>query len=80
MNYKISQIGVNRLNSILQRDKFVDPQRVCEILKGELEPIISNYISLSTPVNVRFRRFNEKLLFSVEIDAERIRPIGYVPH
>ena len=76
---QISQPSVSRLSTLLRQDKCENPQFVCEILKGELEPIIQNYISLSWPVVVRFRKFNEKLLFSVEIDAERIRPFGYIP-
>lgn len=79
MNYEISEPSINRLSTLLRKDKCDNPQYVCEVLKGELEPIIQNYISLSSPVNVRFRKFGEKLLFSVEIDAERIRPFGYIP-
>ncbi len=79
MNYEIKEPSLNRLSTLLRKDKCDNPQYVCEVLKGELEPIIQNYISLSTPVNVRFRKFGEKLLFSIEIDAERIRPFGYIP-
>lgn len=79
MNYQIGEASINRLSTLLRKDKCENPQYVCEILKGELEPIIANYISLSSPINVRFRKFGEKLLFSVEIDAERIRPFGYIP-
>ena len=79
MNYAIKEPSLNRLSTILRKDKCENPQYICEILKGELEPIISNYISLSSPVIVRFRKFNEKLLFSVEIDADRIKNFGYIP-
>lgn len=77
--FQIQQPSVERLSSLLHKDKCENPQFVCQVLKGELEPIIANYISLSSPINVRFRKFGEKLLFSVEIDAERIRPFGYLP-
>ncbi len=79
MSYKIQEPSLNRLSCLLRKDKCENPQYICEVLKGELEPIIQNYISLSSPVEVRFRKFGEKLLFSVEIDAERIRPFGYIP-
>ena len=79
MNYVINEPSVNRLSTLLRRDKCENPQYICEVLKGELEPIIAQYISLTNPVNVRFRKFGEKLLFSVEIDAERIKPFGYIP-
>lgn len=76
---QIVEPSINRLSSLLRKDKCDNPQFVCEVLRGELEPIIANYISLSSPVVVRFRKFNEKLLFSVEIDADRIKPFGYIP-
>ena len=79
MLYQITEPSINRLSSILRKDKCENPQYVCEILKGELEPIIQNYITLSSPVVVRCRKFEGKLLFSVEIDAERVRPFGYIP-
>ena len=77
--FKIQQPSVDRLSALLRKDKCENPQFVCEVLKGELEPIIANYITLSSPINVRFRKFGEKLLFSVEIDAERVRAFGYIP-
>ena len=38
MDYRIS----NRLSCILEGDKMFDPQRICQILEKELEPIIVN--------------------------------------
>lgn len=73
------QILEQRLQGLLQTEKMNDPQHVCDILKGELEPIISNYITLREPIAVRFKKLDKKLLFSVEIDADRVRPFGYLP-
>ena len=68
-----------RLNSVLERDKYNDPQNICQILKGELSPIISNYIELTESIDVRCKKSGEKLLFQVEIEAKRVRPFGYLP-
>lgn len=76
---KIDSPSVDRLSALLRKDKCENPQYICEVLKGELEPIIANYITLSSPVSVRCRRFGEKLLFSVEIDAQRIKSFGFIP-
>ncbi len=73
------QIMEQRLNMVLERDKCSDPDRVCEILKGELSPVIANYIELNKDVEVRFRKIGERLLFQVEIEASRLRPFGYLP-
>jgi len=73
------EIMEQRLNSVLERDKYADPDSVCEILKGELSPIIQSYIELNSSINVRCKKLGEKLLFSVEIDAQRVRPFGYLP-
>lgn len=74
------QIAETRLENILQRDKMNDPERVCEILKGELSSVIEGYISLSKPIEVRFKKEGERMLFSVEIDAERVKSFGYLPN
>lgn len=76
MDYKIT----NRLNYILENDKMSDPQQVCDILREEIKPIIQNYINLQNDIKVRFKKENNKNTFWVEIDAERIKPFGYIPN
>lgn len=73
------QIMEQRLNSVLERDKCYAPEYVCEILKGELSPLIQNYIELNSDLSVRFKKVGDKLTFNVEIDALRVRPFGYLP-
>lgn len=73
------QIMEQRLNSVLERDKCYNPEQVCEILKGELSPLIRNYIELNSEVFVRYKKSGDKLTFQVEIDALRVRPFGYIP-
>lgn len=75
MKYEIME---QRLNSVLERDKCSDPQRICEILKGELSPIISNYIE-PVDIMVRFRKAGEKLTFDIEVETNRLKPFGYLP-
>ncbi len=76
MNYKISQ----RIENILNNDKICNPQRVCEILQEELKPIIENYIVLNSDFKVRFKKENNKNIFFMEIDAQRVKPFGYIPY
>lgn len=76
MDYMIS----NRMNNMLNSDKMCDPQRVCEILKEELKSVISNYLVLQNDIVVRFKKENKKNVFFIELDAQRIKPFGYIPY
>ena len=77
MRYHIAE---NRLENILQRDTVNDPQRVCEILKGEINNAIGSFLSLSRPLEIRFRKDGERMIFSVEIEVERVKSFGYLPN
>ena len=76
MDYRIS----NRLSCILEGDKMFDPQRICQILEKELEPIISNFLDLEGKVKVRYKKENLQNIFFIEFAAQRIKPIGYIPY
>ena len=76
MNYKISK----RMDYILNEDKMCDPQRICQILKDELKPIINNYLTLNNEIVVRYKKDNNKNIFFIELDAERIKNFGYIPY
>ena len=76
MEYRIS----DRMEYIIDRDKISDPQYICQILKYEIEPIVNNYLKLNGEIKVRFKRENNKNLFWFEINADRIKPFGYIPN
>lgn len=76
MDYKIK----DRLEFILDNDKMKDPQYICEVLKDELQPIVNNYINLQDEIKVKFKKEDNKNKFLIEIDAERIKPFGYIPN
>lgn len=76
MDYKIAK----RLEYILNNDKISDPQSVCEILKVEIKPIIENYLTLQNDIVVRFKKVNNKNIFFIELEANRIKPFGYIPY
>ena len=76
MKYEIME---QRLKSVLQHDKCGDVEHVCEILKSEISPIVASFIELKSNLNVRVRRENSGLVFSIEFDALRVRSCGYLP-
>lgn len=67
---------MDRINELLIRDKFKNPQDVAEILKEEFTPIARNFFLLDDDLVVRFRREGDKFVFNVEICASRIKPFG----
>lgn len=75
MQYKIE----DRMEFILSQDKIVDPQRICELLQDEIKTIVENYIKLKDEIKVRYKKDNNKNIFFVEFEAERIKPFGYIP-
>ena len=75
MNYKIE----NRIEYILDNDKMNDPQILCDILRDEIKPIVENYLNLNSEIMVRFKKENNRNIFFVQIDADRIKPFGYIP-
>ena len=76
MNCKIQ----NRIENILNNDKMCDPQAVCELLKNEIKPIVENYLTLQNDLVVRFKKENNKNIFFIEFQAQRIKPFGYIPY
>lgn len=67
---------MDKINELLIRDKFTNPQLVAEVLKGEITPIARNFFLLSDDLVVRFRRDGDKFVFNIEIQASRIKPFG----
>ena len=46
---------MDKINELLIRDKFTNPQLVAEVLKGEITPIARNFFLLADDLVVRFR-------------------------
>ena len=76
MNYIVE----DRIENMLYNDKIIDPQRMCEILKNELEPVVRNYLQFKGDMKVRFKKENSKNIFWFEIETERIKPFGYISY
>ena len=43
-------IANTRLENLLGRDKCYDMERMCEVLKGEIAPVIENFITTAQPI------------------------------
>ena len=75
MEYKIA----HRIQSVLNSDKISDPQTLCQVLRDEIKPIVENYLSLSKDFKVRFKKEEERNIFFIELEADRVKPFGYIP-
>ncbi len=64
------------IEQYLIRDKFSSLQQVCEILQEEISSLSKNFFLLNCEPVVRFRRVENRYVFNVEIDANRIKPFG----
>ena len=69
----------DRINNILIKDKFESSEYICSILKSEIEKISKSYLILNDDVIVRFKKNSNSYTFNIEINANRIKPFGYLP-
>lgn len=67
---------MSRINELIIRDKFTNPEQVAEVLKGEVLPIARNFFLLSDDIVVRYKRDGNNYIFNIEIRASRIKPFG----
>lgn len=67
---------MQRMNELLIKDKFTNLDRVAEVLKEEVTPIARNFFILSQEPVVRFKRIEDKYIFSIEIEADRVKSFG----
>ena len=67
---------MERINELLIRDKFTNPELVAEVLKGEVTPIARNFFLLADDLLVRYKREGDIFVFNIEIQANRIKPFG----
>ncbi len=67
---------MERINELLIRDKFTNPELVAEVLKGEVTPIARNFFLLANDLVVRYKRDGDIFVFNIEIQANRIKPFG----
>ncbi len=73
------QNSYSRIDNILNEDKIINPQYICDVLKEEIKPIVENYMILQNDIKVRFKKERNKNVFTIEIDANRTKYFGYVP-
>ena len=56
---------MERINELLIRDKFTNPELVAEVLKGEVTPIARNFFLLADDLVVRYKRDGDIFVFNI---------------
>lgn len=70
---------MNRLESVIKSDVQSVSEQMLNLLENEIEYAVKNFVSLSGKVKVRYVKNGENLKFMVEFEAERVRPLGFIP-
>lgn len=67
---------MGRFDEMIIQDKFVNIEKVSEILREESTSLARNFFLLSGEVVVRFKRSGGGFVFDVEIPVSRVKPFG----
>ena len=78
MNFNVAEIGANRLEKDLLKDKKEYPQRICGILKSEMKFILENYLEL-TNLNLNLEIVDGEYEIKIKAKAKHIKSIGTLP-
>ena len=65
-----------RIDELLINDKFANIQQVAEILKEEVTPLARNFLLFDKEPVVRFKKVENKFIFDIEIEADRVKSFG----
>ncbi len=71
---------MNRLENIIKSDIQNVSEEMLKLLENEIEFAVKNFVSLRDNVRVRYCRNGQNLKFMVEFEADRVRPLGFIPH
>ena len=76
MKHQIS--APDRLNSVLNNDKFFDLDSTSTLLAGEILSVCRDYLDVEGNVVVRYKKEGDKMIFTAELCANRIKPYLYM--
>lgn len=74
----IAEIGSDRLNNVLVRDKNESPAKLINILKSELNNLFNSYVELDDIIDIKMITTQGKINFEIKIKAVRIKEYGKV--
>ena len=69
----------SRMEEMIKNDNISNPQGVCRVLEQEIKGLVENYLVLNKNIVVRHKKEKGKNIFFFELQAEKIKPCGYLP-
>ena len=70
---------MNRLESVIRSDVQSVSEQMLNLLENEIAYAVKNFVSLDGKVKVRFVKNGENIKFMAEFEADRVRPLGFIP-
>lgn len=67
------------LESIIKSGTSYVNDEMLALLESEISRVVKSFVTLAGPVKVRYKKSGENLVFMTEFEAERVRPLGFVP-
>lgn len=67
------------LESIVRSSTTYVSDEMLSLLESEISRVVKNFVTLSSPVKVRYKKSGENVAFMTEFEAERVRPLGFIP-
>lgn len=68
------------LESVIKSGTTYVSEQMISLLESEIARVVKSFVTLSTPVKVRYKKNGENLIFMTEFEAENIRPLGFIPN
>ena len=75
MRFSIAQIGQNRLKRVLINDKQNNPQKVCEVLKSDINAVADSYLE-NPYIEIESHQTDDGVVFEVIIKCTRVKSLG----
>lgn len=76
---KLCEIGNNRLQTVLVKDKGKNSEKLCQILCSDFSQIASEYLELSENISARMVSENGKIRFEFVVTANRVKDYATLP-
>lgn len=70
---------MNRLESVIKSDVQSVSEQMLNLLENEIEYAVKNFLSLAGKVRVRYIKSGENIKFMADFEADRVRPLGFIP-
>ena len=79
MSTTFADIGKTRLEKVLFKEKAQHPEKVCEVLKSDIQKIIANYAELEEDAIVTLQTTNDGFEFDIKVKVSRLKAFGSLP-